>query len=296
MTWEFTDDREVTVRMAGRPLRVAAYLRAGAGLFDLGVRPVGVYGSAHDGARPDPAKSGALAGQDVPYLGAGGALDERALRSVRPDLIVDVTYDREHAYAVDGSVAARAGIPVLALAVSADVPLTRILGRFAELGRALGGRRPADLAGDAREPGAGGLAAAEDAVRTAALGGPGPRVLALSAAGPDRVHLARPRTWPELRHLADLGVRLVEPGPGGVNWSTTTWEAAAGFGADVILADSRGNAVRPADLARQPGWRAVAERAVVVGWNPELPGSPGACAAFLRAVADGLAAARDETA
>ncbi|WP_406336547.1 ABC transporter substrate-binding protein [Streptomyces sp. NBC_00203] len=274
MGWEFTDDRGVTVRTDGRPERVAAYVRAGAGLWDLGVRPAGVYGSGHDGDQPDPAKSGALA--DVPYLGAGKALDEMALRSVRPDLIVDVTYDREHPYAVAADVAAAVGVPVLALAVGGDTGLPRILARFAELAQALDGE-------PARQPGE--LAAAEEAVRAAASP---QRVLALSAAGPAQVHLARPRTWPELRHLADLGVELTDPGAGGVNWSTTTWEAAAAFAPDLVLADNRGNAVTGRELEALPGWRALTATAVVEPWNPELPCSGTAAAAFLRSVADAL--------
>jgi len=82
MGWEFTDDRGLTVRRAGRPERVVAYLRAGAGPWDLGVRPVGVYGSGHDGDEPDPAKSGSLT--DVPYLGAGRTLDDAATHGPGP--------------------------------------------------------------------------------------------------------------------------------------------------------------------------------------------------------------------
>ncbi|WP_405924096.1 ABC transporter substrate-binding protein [Streptomyces sp. NBC_00035] len=233
-----------------------------------------MYGSGHDGDGPDPAKSGAPA--DVPYLGAAKALDEMAIRSVRPDLIVDVTYDREHPYAVPADVAAAAGVPILALAVGGDTSLPRILSRFAELAHALGGE-PARQQGE--------LAAAEEAVRSAAS----PlKVLALSAAGSGQVHLARPRAWPELRHLADLGVELTDPGAGGVNWSTTDWEHAAALAPDLVLADSRGNAVPARELDSVPGWRALTATATVEPWNPELPCSGAACAAFLHSVADAL--------
>lgn len=243
MGWEFTDDRGITLRRIGRPERVAAYVRAGAALWDLGVRPVGVYGSGHDGDEPDRAKSGALA--DVPYLGAGKALDDGAIRSVRPDIVVDVTYDREKPYAVTEAAAKRAGAPVLALAVGADTSLPNILARFAQLSVALGGE-PAGGEGE--------LAAAEDAVRSAASAPL--KVLALSAAGARQVHLARPGTWPELRHLAELGVEFVEPGAGGANWATTTWEHAVGLAPDLVLADARANAV-PAG-----------------SWTPCPPGTP----------------------
>lgn len=275
MGWEFTDDREVTVRLAERPERIAAYVRVGAALWDLGVRPAAVYGSGHDGEAPDPAKSGALA--DVPYLGAGKALDEVALLSVRPDLIVDVTYDREHPYAVPSEAAAEAGAPVLALAVGGDTGLPRILSRFAALAEALGGEP------DWQQ---GGLAAAEDEVRAAARAGL--RVLALSAAGREQVHLARPRTWPELRHLADLGVELTDPGPGGVNWATTSWDRAVELAPDVVLADHRGNAFPLRELASVPAWRTLTASAAVLPWNPELPCSAVAAAAFLRSLAQAL--------
>ncbi|MFD6289573.1 ABC transporter substrate-binding protein [Streptomyces sp. NPDC060205] len=274
MGWEFTDDRGITVRLAGRPERVAAYVRAGAGLWDLGVRPVAVYGSGHDGDEPDRAKSGSLA--DVPYLGAGRTLDHATLGSVRPDLVVDVTYDGKQPYAVTEPAAERAGAPVLALAVGAGTPLPRILARFAELAGALGG----EPVGQEQE-----LTAAQDAVRSTVRAEVPVKVLALSAAGPGQVHLARPRAWPELRHLADLGVRLTEPGEGGANWATTTWERAVDLAPGLVLADVRGNAAPAAELASVPAWRALTSAATVTPWNPELPCSARAYAAFFGSVA-----------
>ncbi|WP_328494178.1 ABC transporter substrate-binding protein [Streptomyces sp. NBC_00414] len=279
MGWEFTDDRGITVRRTGRtgrPERVAAYVRAGAGLWDLGVRPVAVYGSGHDGDEPDRAKSGSLA--DVPYLGAGRTLDSSAIASVRPDLVVDVTYDGQQPYAVTEAAAERAGAPVLALAVGADTSLPRILARFAALAAALGG----EPAGHEHE-----LAETEGAVRSAvrSVVPVPPKVLALSAAGPGQVHLARPRAWPELRRLAELGVELIEPGEGGANWATTTWEQAVALAPDLVLADVRGNAAPAAELDSVPAWQALTAAATVRPWNPELPCSARAYAAFLGSVA-----------
>lgn len=190
-----------------------------------------------------------------------------------------MTYDREHPYAVPADVAAAAGVPVLALAVGGDTSLPRILSRFAELAHALGGE-PARQQGE--------LAAAEEAVRSAAS----PlKVLALSAAGAEQVHLTRPRAWPELRHLADLGVELTDPGGGGVNWSTTDWEHAAALAPDLVLADSRGKAFPARELDSVPGWGVLTATATVEPWSPELPCSGAACAAcaaFLHSVADAL--------
>ncbi|MFJ3343162.1 ABC transporter substrate-binding protein [Streptomyces diastaticus] len=280
MAWEFTDDRGVTVRSEHRPRRVAAYLRAGAGLADLGVRPVAVFGSGHDGERPDPAKWGADAPADVPYLGPSGALDEERLLSEGPELIVDVTYDGKHAYAVDDGTAERAHLPVIALSVAGEVPQARLLERFAELAVALGGRA---------EKGAERLVAAEERLAAAARRAPGVRVLALSPAGPEKVHLARPSAWPELRRLADLGVRLTDPGEeGGVNWRTTAWDKAVGLTPNLVLSDARSNAEQPRTPAGSAAWRTLTADAPVLPWNPELPCSRRATAAFLEELAEAL--------
>ncbi|RST18250.1 ABC transporter substrate-binding protein [Streptomyces sp. WAC05374] len=275
--WEFGDDTEQAIRTARRPRRVVAYVRAGAALHDLGVTPVAVYGSGHDGDRLDPAKAGALAGAGVPYLGPGKDLTDDALGALRPDLVVDLTYDGKNPYAMVRPPAA----PLLALSV-AGTPLPAMLARFRALAAAL--RDPDAPAPDAPDP-VESFRAAERAVRDA----PPARVLALSGAGDGQVHLARPGTWPELCHLAGLGVRLIDPdelGPGGgVNWFTTDWERAARLRPDVLLVDDRAHAAPPP---------AAAGTVTVVPWNPETPPSPAAYARFLRAVARGLTEGRPQ--
>jgi iron complex transport system substrate-binding protein len=271
--WEFTDDTGQVVRAARRPERTVAYVRAGAALHDLGVRPVAVYGSDHDGDRIDPAKGGALPAAAVPYLGPGGTLADEDLAALRPDLIVDVTYDEKSAYALDEALAGRLGVPLLTLSVG-GAPLTAILERFGALAAALGTQQPAP--GAVPE-----LGVAEDALRAALAAGPPPRVLALSGAGPDRVHLARPDTWPELHHLSGLGVPLLDQGPGpGVNWLTTGWEHVTRLRPDLLLVDGRAHASRPR----------TGSGAVAVPWNPEAPPSAAAYARFFTAVAEGIAA------
>ncbi|MGW7432143.1 ABC transporter substrate-binding protein [Streptomyces sp. NPDC054861] len=277
--WEFVDDRGVAVTAARRPQRVAAYIRAGAALRDLGVTPVAVYGSGHDGAVPDPVKGGDLTAAGVPYLGPGRSLDEEALRSLRPDLLVDVTYDGKSAYALDEAVPERLGVPLVALSVGNEPGLAAIIGRFGELGAALGADRERAATGPEADP----MAVAESAVRAAvAEGGAEVAVVALSGAGPDQVHLARPQAWPELARLVDLGVRLLDPGPGpGANWLTADWEHAARLGPGLVLSDSRAHAVEGADLP-------PVGHARVAPWNPETPPSPAAYARFFHDLAEAL--------
>ncbi|MFB7936471.1 ABC transporter substrate-binding protein [Streptomyces sp. NPDC056049] len=274
--WGFADDRGVEVGAPERPVRVVAYVRAGAALLDMGVTPVAVYGSGHDGVEADPAKDGGLAAAGVPYLGPGWALDEERLRELRPELVVDVTYDGKSPYALDEGLADRVGVPLAALSVGNDLSLSAIIGRFGELGAALG-------AADAG-PDGGGLVEAEAAVRAAAAAaGAGFGVLALSGGDAEQVYLARPGAWPELARLAGLGVRLLDPGPGpGANWLTVGWERALELAPALVLYDSRAHAMRPEGPERLPAG------ARLVPWNPEIPPSPAAYARFFRALAEAL--------
>lgn len=284
--WEFTDDRGAALRLPRRPRRVVAYVRAGAALLDLGVVPVAVYGSGHDGDGLDPVKAGELGATGVPYLGPGRLLDgdpSGALGAVRADLVVDVTYDGKSGYALDEAVAEGLGVPMVALSVGGEVTLARILERFGGLG--------AGLLGAASAPEApGSVAEAEVALASAAASGRRPVVLALSGAGPEQVHLARPQAWPELARMVELGVRIVEPGPGaGASWLTTDWERAAELRPDVVLVDSRANAVWPEGSEAYPEvWRAVVGGSRVVPWNPETPPSAVAFGRFFREVAAAL--------
>ncbi|MFE1380848.1 ABC transporter substrate-binding protein [Streptomyces sp. NPDC058740] len=268
--WGFTDDRGAALAAGRRPERVVAYVRAGAALLDLGVRPVAVYGSGHDGELLDPVKAGGLVAAGVPYLGPGRALDAERLRALGGvDLVVDVTYDGKSPYAVDEALVEGLGVPLAALSVGGDLPLPAIVARFGELGVALGAGAGAS----------GRVADAEAAVRAAA-GRADVAVLALSGAGPEQVHLARPGAWPELARLAELGVRFVDPGPGpGANWLTADWEYAVGLAPDLVLFDSRANAVPP---------HVVPQGARLAPWNPETPPSPAACARFLQDLAAAL--------
>ncbi|WP_329311477.1 hypothetical protein [Streptomyces sp. NBC_01262] len=98
--------------------------------------------------------------------------------------------------------------------------------------------------------------------------------------------MARPQTWRELRHLAALGVQLIDPaGDTGANWASMNREQAASLDADLILADSRANAIQPRELETSPAWRTLTAGAGVAAWNPEIPCSPAAHASFFRAVA-----------
>ncbi|MEU9097392.1 ABC transporter substrate-binding protein [Streptomyces sp. NPDC048361] len=279
--WRFSDDRGQLSTAAAPPSRVVAYIQAGATLEELGVRPVAVFGSFHDGPEPDPAKRGALPVGEVGYLGAGGDLDVDALLAVAPDLVVAVSYGGGQVYGLDPETAKHLEerVAVVVLEVGQAPTLARIRSRFAELARALGA--PAQ---DATA-----LSAAEERLRSAAGRAPRPRVLALSPAGPGQVHLARPQAWPELRELTGHGVNVVEPGEGpGAGWSTTEWTTAAELRPDIVLVDIRSNAAPIDTLRSDAAWRALESGARILAWNPEAPCGAAAHAAFFAQVAGAI--------
>ncbi|MEU1128994.1 ABC transporter substrate-binding protein [Streptomyces sp. NPDC005900] len=259
--WEFTDDRGHLIRTPHRPARVVAYVPTAAALHDHGIRPAGLFGSAHDDPDvPDPAKAGGLPLAELPYFGAGRALDLDALLAAGPDLVVALTYGGGQVYGIEPETAKHLEerVPLVVLDVGRGRSLAGIRDRLTALARGLGA--PARPETDAE------LAAAEQRLRQAAADLVRPRVLALSPAGPDSVHLARPYAWPDLAALAGLGVGLVDPASGeGANWSTTGWAEAAALEPDLVLSDVRSNA---SDLGD-----ALGSRVRVLRWNPELPPS-----------------------
>ncbi|WP_328908485.1 ABC transporter substrate-binding protein [Streptomyces sp. NBC_00234] len=288
--WRFSDDRG-QVSAAGRtPARILAYIQAGATLWDYGIRPEGIFGSGHDGPAPDLAKAGTLPLDTVDYLGAGGALDIETLLRGAPDLVVAVSYGGGQVYGIAPETAKHLEeqVPVVVIDVGRARGFAATGDRFAELARSLGGEAaPAadDEAAAARERLRAVAGAAQDR----------PRVLALSPAGREEVHLARPGMWPELRVLAELGVNMIEPAEGpGASWSTVGRAQAAELRPQLVLGDVRSNAIPVGTFVAGPGGPELWEAARVVPWNPEPLCSPRAHARFLTLVADALEAVAGE--
>lgn len=284
--WEFSDDRGQLSSAGRRPVRVLAYVQAGATLWDHGIRPSGLFGSDHDDRSvPDAAKTGSLPLTEVAYVGAGATLDVETLLSAEPDLVVAVSYGGGQVYGLAPETAKHLEehVPVVVIDVGQARTLPEIGDRFARLARSLGAEEPVAAV---RE-----LDAARDRLRGLTAGPDRTRVLALSPAGEEQAYLARPRMWPELHVLAGLGVGLVEPAEGpGANWSTVGWAEAEALRPAVVLADIRANATPLDELRTNEHWAAIARTARVVPWNPEPVCSARAHARFLALVADALEA------
>ncbi|WP_328320258.1 ABC transporter substrate-binding protein [Streptomyces sp. NBC_00388] len=287
--WQFSDDRGQLSTAGRTPTRVTAYIRAGATLWDHGLAPHAVFGSLHDGAAADPAKAGSLPAGDLRYLGAGSALDTDTLLSGEPDLVVAVSYGGGQVYGLDPDTAKHLEeqVPFVVLDVGQNHTLDGIRGRFDALARSLG----AAGEGDQEQL----LDAAAQRLRAAAEIPSRPGILALSPAGPDQVHLARPDAWPELRALAGHGVSTVRPPDGaGANWATVGWAEAAELRAGVVLVDIRSNAVPVSELSGIEAWMRLTGGARVLPWNPESPASARSHSRFFTSVAGALEAVAAE--
>ncbi|MBO0916455.1 ABC transporter substrate-binding protein, partial [Streptomyces laculatispora] len=237
-----------------------------------------------DPAVPDTAKTGSLPLTEVAYAGAGTTLDVETLLSGKPDLVVAVSYGGGQVYGLAPETAKHleGHVPVVVIDVGQARTLAETGDRFTRLARSLGAEEPAAAAQE--------LDAARNRLRTFAAPDR-TRVLALSPAGQQQAHLARPRMWPELRVLAELGVDLVEPADGpGANWSTVDWAEAGALRPSVVLADIRVNATPLEELRTNAAWAAIERTARVVPWNPEPVCSARAHARFLALVADALEA------
>ncbi|MER6996738.1 ABC transporter substrate-binding protein [Streptomyces sp. NPDC000410] len=288
--WQFLDDRGHLATAVRRPVKAVAYIQAGASLWDHGIRPVGLFGSYHDGEGPDPAKAGALPLDGLDYLGSGAALDAQTLLRGAPDLVVAVTYGGAQVYGLDPETAKHIEerVPLVVLDVGQGQSLAAVRARFAELARALGA--PGELTVD------GPLARAEARLRDqAASGSPDtrPTVLALSPATADSAYLAKPYAWPDLRELAGFGLDLVDPQGGpSTSWFTADWSDVAEISPQVLLVDVRANAYPLDALAADEAWRSASSGARIVPWNPECPCSASAHARFFGQVAEAVAQAR----
>jgi iron complex transport system substrate-binding protein len=273
--WQFTDNRGQLASAKTRPTRIAAYLQAGATLWDHGLRPHGVFGSCHDGPAPDPAKAGGLPLGELTYFGAGTSLDPDGIVASGADLLVAVSYGGGTVYGLEPDAAKHLEeqIPVVVVDVGRGRSLADVRETFSALAHSLGGAEPPEAA----------YQLADAQARLKSLAGPAaPPLLALSPAGATEVHLARPHAWPDLRALGALGVPLLSPPPGGgANWATVDWPTAAALGPKLVLADVRANAaiLDPALLG---------DGVHVLPWNPELPASATSHTLFCTGVAEAL--------
>lgn len=293
--WSFTDDRGQKAELKARPQRVVGYVAAAAALYDFGVdeQLAGVFGPTKlaDG-RPDP-QAGDLPVDRLEIIGnAFGEFNIEKYASLRPDLLVSNMFLKDELFYVPPESKDTIFALAPSVAISAgSVPLPQPIERTAALAAALG----ADLESEKVTSAKARFEKAAEAVRTAAEANAGLKVLAASAS-PDLFYASSPDKNTDLIYLKQLGVDLIVPENLDQNgyFENLSWENAGRYKADVIMLDSRTQALQPEDLGDKPTWKDLpaVKAGQVVPWQPEPRFSYEGCAPLLEAFAASLTSAK----
>ncbi|MDL4817977.1 ABC transporter substrate-binding protein [Actinomadura opuntiae] len=293
--WTFTDDRGTAVRLKARPQRVVGYVGALAALYDFGVdkQLVGVYGPTKlkDG-KPDP-QAGDLPVDRLTIIGnAYGEFNIEKYASLRPELLVDNMFVQNELFYVPAESKEKiyALAPQAAISTGA-VALPKPIERTAALAAALG----ADLKSAKVTAAKARFDKAVESLRAAAKANAGLKVLAASAS-PDLFYASSPAKNTDLIYFKELGVDLVVPDKLGQDgyFESLSWENADKYKADVIMLDSRTQALQPKDLGSRPSWKDLpaVKAGQVVPWQPEPRFSYEGCAPIIEALAATIRSAK----
>lgn len=289
--WTFTDDRGVTVSSPRRPERIAAYVGTAAVLWDLGVRPVGVFGPQRQADGSSEPAAGLVDLDAVESVGdVWDGVDLEALAELRPDLVVTGGVSDEDLWVITAEQVdeVRQIAPIVAVQAY-DKPASEIIAGYERLAAALG----ADLDAPALQQARVDLADAASRLEEAVAAKPGLVAIA-TYADTDGLYVAKVEDFPDLLEFQQLGLELVEAGGSEDYWEQLSWENADRYPADLILHDGRSYSLQPDALAEYPTWAALP--AVQAGqlhtWNAETVLSQRGFAAALAALADTVSGAR----
>lgn len=293
-SWAFTDDRGKKVTAAGVPERVVAYIGTAAALTDFGAgsRIVGVFGPTKGGdGKPDPLAGDVDVAKVASVGDTYGEFNVEKYAELRPDLLVTHMFQKnvlwyvpERSASKIAKVAPSAGVSV------AGVSLRHPIERYEALAASLGANVRSGPAAAAKTR----FEKATQALRDAAKDRREITVMAASASQ-DALYVSDPKLYPDLTYYRGLGVRFVLPKADSQGFfEALSWENADKYGADVILLDSRTQALQPKQLTNKPTWqRLPAVRAgQITPWLSEPRYSYTGCAPFLESLAKAVRTAR----
>ncbi|MEU5881534.1 ABC transporter substrate-binding protein [Spirillospora sp. NPDC047279] len=293
--WTFTDDRGKKVDLPAKPTRIVAYVGAAAILADYGVsdRVTGVFGpqKLKDGSR-DP-QAGELDVNKVTSIGnAYGEFNIEKYASLRPEVMVGHMFVKDDIFYVppESKDKILALAPQVAISTG-DAPLPKPIERYAQLAVSLG----ADLNSAQNKAAKDRFDKASEAVRQAAKASGGLKVLACSAT-PDLFYASNPSKNSDLWYFKDLGVDLIVPNKLDKDdyFEGLSWENADKYKADLLLLDSRTQALQPKDLGSKPSWKDLpaVKANQVLGWQAEPRFSYAGCAPILEELAKTIQSAK----
>ena len=265
--WSY-DDGFGAVTAPQRPQRIVAYVGSAAALWDLGIKPVGVFGPQR---REDGSKDPQAGNVDIDAVtSVGNAWDDfdvEKFLALQPDLLVSGRYGagKTDLWAIDDPI--RAKIEQVAPIVGVNeykVALPTVIGTYGSLAASLG----ADLAAPAAVSAKADFDAASAALKTAAEGKSGLKVL-VAYADKDNIYVAKPDFFGDLMYFRSLGLDIVSGGGDEEYWEMLSWEQAGKYPADLIITDSRSHALTHQQMAAFPTWaRLPAVKAGQIGTWP----------------------------
>lgn len=278
--WEFTDDRGKKATRDSRPTKIVAQLSAAATLWDFGIRPVGTWGET----KGIDVLKGNVDVDAVQWIGqTWGEFNIEKLASLTPDLLVAPMQTKDQLWYVPEDAVGKIEPLCPSVGINQfEVPVDKVIGRFAELAGSLG----ADLDATAVTGAKAEFEAAGTALGEAVKAKPGLRVAFVSG-NKENLYLGNAKIFSDLSYLQNIGVNFVQPTvpANEPHWEVLSWEQAGKYPMDVLLYDSRNPSYFTTDLARYP---TVANLPAVkanqaVAWNPETPST---WAAFGKALRD----------
>lgn len=283
--WKFVDDRKRTASQDSVPAKIVAQISAAAALWELGIKPAGIFGEA----KGSKVLHGNVDTGSVPWIGkTWGEFNLEKFLSLAPDLLVAPMQIKEELWYVPEEAVAKIEKQCPTVGIShLAVPVDQVINRFAELAKSLGADLTAPAIAKARKD----FDAAAKAVGDAAKAKSGLKVAFVSATK-DQFYYANPAVFSDLLFLQRQGIDFIIPKvpKDEPHFEFLSWEQAGKYQPDVFLYDKRNEAFFTTNLKKYPTLANLpAVRAgQLTAWNPETPSAWSTFAPALNDLAQAL--------
>jgi iron complex transport system substrate-binding protein len=248
--WTFKDDRGKTIELDKVPERLVMHEYAAVGLWDYGLRPVGIYGSI---AIADQPLFDGLDVAGIEQVGrAWGEINLEGVAALGPDAIITTWWPGDGLLGgvKDAKVEAKLQAIAPLVGIHAQVPATTTIEHFERLAVSLGADAEAPAIAAERKR----FEAAKAALEEAAAEKRGLKTMAVYV-DPELLYVGKVPDYSDLREYESWGMRFVSGKSKDPYWQQVSWENADDFEADLIMLDARAGAPSVEDLADLPVWR-----------------------------------------
>jgi iron complex transport system substrate-binding protein len=264
--WSFTDDRGKKVSLERVPERIVMHEYAAIGLWDFGIRPVGIFGSIEMSKQP---LFQGLDTQGIEQVGkAWGEINLEAVAALRPDVVISTWWPGDGLLGGIKDDKVEAKIQALApiVGIHAQVPATTTIDHFEKFAVSLGGdpKDPTIMAEHER------FDKAVQGLKTALGEKEGLRAMAVYV-DPELLYLGKVGDYSDLREYQAWGMQFIGGAGKDPYWQQVSWENADRYEPDLILLDARAGSATVEDLKGLPVWKdyAAVKAGQVTPWHME---------------------------